>query len=83
MSMQESMKEASETLRKVKAHKPKKWSHQRELEEAVGKQIKLALQNGADLQVELLAADQFTVRVQYNGITATMFKHNITAYMVL
>jgi len=69
-----------------KSSKPKgppRWSHQRELEALKGQQIEIAMLGGDDddMEVTLLEADQFTLKVRDDeGTVAVFFKHALVGY---
>jgi hypothetical protein len=65
--------------------KPKAWSHQDELKQAVGKTVKLyhlAEDGTAYSAGELVSADAFTLRVRHQQSVLTYFKHGIVAYEI-
>ena len=70
--------------RPLKSNKPKgppRWSHQRELEGMKGQQIRIAPLGDDDMEVTLLEADQFTLKVRDDeGTTLTLFKHALAGY---
>lgn len=60
--------------------KPKKWSHQDELEANIGKEFKFANKEGGLMKGKLIAADAFTLKIQFDDETLIVFKHAIGAY---
>lgn len=63
---------------------PARWSHQDELASLVGKQIIIFRDEVAPLACELLAADQFTLKIkmEVDGLLVgvTIFKHALASY---
>jgi phage terminase large subunit len=68
--------------------KPKRWSHQNDLDALKGQNITVTLHTGHKLVVRLLDSDQFTLKVQdlsagqHEQSVLTYFKHAIAAYGV-
>lgn len=67
--------------------KPKRWSHQDELTAAVGKKVRLVSNNMVETG-ELVAADQFTIKVKYDNGTGDLrfvvvFKSALTSFEVI
>jgi hypothetical protein len=53
------------SFRKLSMPKPKRWSHQSELDLNIGKEITLSFINrDGDITGVLIAADQFTIKIQ-------------------
>jgi sRNA-binding regulator protein Hfq len=79
------MRKPQEALRAPKnARAPRKprWSHQHELNKAAADKRMVWIDLGdVRLEVKLLEADQFTVKVENDdGTTSTIFKHAIVGY---
>lgn len=72
-----------EQRKPFKVRKPKKWSHQDDLEAAIGKRVRVGSGAGNLAEATLLAADAFTLKLQFEDGLLTVFKHSITAYEVL
>jgi hypothetical protein len=67
-----------------KPFKPKRWSHQQDLEKLKGKKVDLVYPNGEWVRGVLLEADQFTLRVDIGSenhqSVLTVFKHSLRSY---
>jgi hypothetical protein len=75
----------ADRLKLRKLEKPKRWSHQAELDRLKGKAIAITGHDGSSVEGTLLEADQFTLRVStttVEGKTAimTFFKHALLGY---
>lgn len=70
----------SDRVKLTVPHKPKRWSHQDDLQEMVGKQIKINVLGASRIGI-LLAADAFTLKLDGGGQSAmTYFKHSLLSY---
>jgi hypothetical protein len=63
--------------------KPKAWSHQDELKEAVGKTVRMAFLDDSSATGVLVSADAFTLRVRDEQSVFTYFKHSMIGYEVM
>lgn len=84
-SFRDSEKRKFSGFRNNKPPKVKRWSHQDDLEAAIGKQIGVTMTCGLSFTGELVAADQFTIKlrlVDHIG-TSTLFKSAFAFYSVL
>jgi len=71
----------------LKESKPKRWTHQDDLMAAIGKHIKLTTLAGANIDGELLAADQFSIKVLPTGMpdlsfAVVVYKSALTSFEV-
>ena len=69
--------------RSFKPKKPRKWQHQDELEANVGKPIMLVFLDDQELKGKLVAADQFTIKIECKSGQPTFFKHSLGSYAFL
>lgn len=71
---------------KTISRQPKGWHHQRELEDLIGKQIRITTSHGTWIG-ELVAADQFTVKIDMKGVNGchfvVLFKSAMTYFHAL
>jgi hypothetical protein len=75
------MREAREKRERPKLKiKPRKWQHQDELERCVGKAIVVVFRDREIATGRLLAADQFTVKIDCEAGPVTFFKHTMFSY---
>lgn len=66
---------------KLTPPRPKRWSHQDDLESLKGKMVCLDLVSGGKITGRLIEADQFALKVTISGhLAQTFFKHNISHY---
>jgi hypothetical protein len=65
--------------------KPRPWSHQRELEAAIGKRIYLVYLDNEDGEGQLLAADPFTLKIQFDGVDVptVIFKSALAIFKIM
>lgn len=65
-----------------KPAKPKRWSHQDDLEGLRGQRIEINLNDGTSYNGTLLEADQFTLKIQADNVLSavTVFKSVMTDY---
>lgn len=90
-------KPAMKTRQKLGMPKPKRWSHQHDLDASLGKRITLLVQGGRPIEGTLIAADQYTLKIESNGLTwendsliiapksksiLTIFKSSIEVYFI-
>lgn len=62
--------------------KPRAWNHQQELRELTDKMVTVEFRTGATLTGKLLAADQFTLKIEFSpGKASTVFKHALNRYL--
>lgn len=59
---------------------PKRWQHQDELDAHVGKDIKIVFRDETTASGILLAADQFTIKIDCRSGPVTYFKHDMSSY---
>ena len=61
--------------RKPYKPKPKSWSHQDDLKALVGEQVNVLFLSGKVINAKLVAADNFTFKLQFDQSEFTYFKH--------
>jgi len=69
-----------------KASKPKTWSHQDDLQAAIGKKIRIKTLDESDpIEGTLVAADQFSLKLSRNDSAyfSVYYKSSLTYFMVL
>jgi len=63
--------------------RPKKWSHQHDLDALVGKKIRIQFRNGDVETGELVAADQYALKLACSDQSAmTYFKSDMRGYKI-
>ncbi|WLR91026.1 hypothetical protein [Shinella zoogloeoides] len=72
----------------LKESRPKSWSHQDDLTAAIGKKIRLMRAPMPNIEGKVLAADQFTVKVEVQSPSGALsavvvFKSALTSFEVL
>jgi sRNA-binding regulator protein Hfq len=66
---------------KIRLPRPKRWSHQDELDALKGKAIRIVYTNGDETKAVLIEADQFALKVQIEGEKpSVVFKHSIAEF---
>lgn len=66
--------------RKLHLKKAPAWSHQKDLESKIGQMILIADKEGNNGNVKLLAVDQFTIKVEFEGEEYVFFKSALAGY---
>lgn len=72
-----------EQRKPFKPKKPKRWSHQDDLDGAIGRTLRVQNKIGQLADAKLIAADQFTLKLEFDDGTLTIFKHALNGYQVI
>ena len=74
-------KEAARMAPSAKLSKPRRWSHQSELNNLIGKRIYICFDTESHVRGTLVNADQFTLCIANDDkYSTTYFKHAIRGY---